>query len=462
MADIRDQITGAVAQLKSSLEERESELLSQLYKIEDAAAKEKPCGTVTDRHTKKAVFTWDHALEETCKSFGHVCFSSVCASRCTAVGDGVRRATVDEAAVVSVRLFNKDGTCCVDEVPVSLRLLDPHGEYGVRGEQQRREDNVVTFKYVPKEPGIWQLHVDVLDGRPISDSPFDVRVRRLLRQHFHPITSITNLARPMGLAISLSTGDLVVVENKGWSTISVYSQELKHIRSFASWGSGRGECKQPRGVCFDPDDNILVVDGENNRLHKFSPDGQLLQTVGSTGFGLLEFRSPVGVTCSPHGLVYVADRSNHRIQILRSSDLSFKSTFGRQGCGPGDLYNPWDVAVDTHGNVYVTDTGHSCVKKFTSHGEFIQQISSHGSRGEDLKCPTMICIDKNSYLYVTDRQSNKLSVFDPFGEFYMSVGIQGGSGADLGQFREPTGVAVRENGLVYVSELYNNRVQVLY
>ena len=74
----------------------------------------------------------------------------------------------------------------------------------------------------------------------------------------------------------------------------------------------------------------------------------------------------------------------------------------------------------------------------------------------------MICIDKNSYLYVTDRQSNKLSVFDPFGEFYISVGIQGGSGADLGQFREPTGVAVRENGLVYVSELYNNRVQVLY
>ena len=119
---------------------------------------------MTDRHTKKAVFTWDHALKETCKSFGHVCFSSVSASRCTAVGDGVRRATVDEAAVVSVRLFNKDGICCVDEVPVSLWLLDSHGEYGVRGEEQRREDNVVTFKYVQKEPGVWQLHVDVLNG----------------------------------------------------------------------------------------------------------------------------------------------------------------------------------------------------------------------------------------------------------------------------------------------------------
>ena len=116
MADhggIRDQVTGAVAKLKSSLDQRASELLSQLDKIEDAAAKEKPSGTVTD---KKAVFTWDHALEETCKSFGHVCFSSVSASRCTAVGDGVRRATVDEAAVVSVRLFNKDGTWCVDRV----------------------------------------------------------------------------------------------------------------------------------------------------------------------------------------------------------------------------------------------------------------------------------------------------------------------------------------------------------
>ena len=33
----------------------------------------------------------------------------------------------------------------------------------MRGEEQRREDNVVMFKYVPKEPGVWQLHVDVLN-----------------------------------------------------------------------------------------------------------------------------------------------------------------------------------------------------------------------------------------------------------------------------------------------------------
>ena len=74
----------------------------------------------------------------------------------------------------------------------------------------------------------------------------------------------------------------------------------------------------------------------------------------------------------------------------------------------------------------------------------------------------MISIDANDFLYVTDRKSQKLNIYDSFGEFHRSIGIQGGCGNDLGQFKEPIGVAVSKTGRVYVSEIGNNRVQVLY
>ena len=169
-----------------------------------------------------------------------------------------------------------------------------------------------------------------------------------------------------------------------------------------------------------------------------------------------------GVACSQSGLVYVADRNNHRIQILHSSDLSFLKMFGQQGCGPSDLCNPWDVGVDSQGFVYVVDAGHSCIKKFSSHGEFKLQIGTYGNKADELICPLMIAIDANDFLYVTDRTSQKLNIYDSFGQFYLSIGVQGGCGNDLGQFKEPIGVAVSKTGHVYVSEVGNNRVQVLY
>ena len=461
---VRKDITKTVDGLKLALERRAAELLDRVNQIETADTEEENNRSVAltqqRKPEKELVFAYDDALEEACKSFGQVCATCVSPGNCIASGEGVSEATVDEAAVVTVHLFNENGSRCMEDVLVSVHLLDALGECGAKGVRETKENNLHTFKYFPKEPGMWQLHVRVRDSN-IRGSPFSVRVERPLHLRCNPRGVINRLSRPMGLTVGAS-GELVVVENRGYSTISVYTPNLEWSHSFASWGTGEGQCQQPRGVCFDTEGNILVVDGENHRLHKFSPTGKLLKTVGSHGFGPLQFLSPTGITCSPSGLVYVADRNNHRIQILRSNDLSFLFSFGRKGCGPGDLCLPWDVAIDSQGSVYVTDTGHSCVKKFASHGEFKLQISRYGKSEDELVCPMMLCIDSNDFVYVTDRLSNKLSVFDSSGQFRLTLGIQGGSGADLGQIREPAGVAVGLEGQVYVSELHNNRVQVFY
>ncbi len=46
---------------------------------------------------------------------------------------------------------------------------------------------------------------------------------------------------------------------------------------------------------MDGDDNILVVDSNNYRIQKFTPDRKFIAAVGKEGSKHLEFNRPLGV-----------------------------------------------------------------------------------------------------------------------------------------------------------------------
>jgi len=71
----------------------------------------------------------------------------------------------------------------------------------------------------------------------------------------------------------------------------------------------------PTNVALSQSEEIYVSDGyANARVHKFSPDGELLLSWGSPGNGPGEFWVPHGIAVDSHGTVYVADRENSRVQ----------------------------------------------------------------------------------------------------------------------------------------------------
>src|SRR5436853_215878 len=63
--------------------------------------------------------------------------------------------------------------------------------------------------------------------------------------------------------------------------------------------------------------DIYVADGYGNaRVHRFAPDGKLLQFWGEPGSEPGQFQVVHGIAVDPAGIVYVADRENSRIQLF--------------------------------------------------------------------------------------------------------------------------------------------------
>jgi DNA-binding beta-propeller fold protein YncE len=85
-------------------------------------------------------------------------------------------------------------------------------------------------------------------------------------------------------------------------------------------GDGPGQLDSPTAVVVAPDGAIFVTDGHepesNNRVLKFSPQGQFLTSWGGTGTGPGQFRVPHAIAIDSQGRVIVADRDNARLQVF--------------------------------------------------------------------------------------------------------------------------------------------------
>jgi sugar lactone lactonase YvrE len=92
-------------------------------------------------------------------------------------------------------------------------------------------------------------------------------------------------------------------------------------------GSEPGYLNQPNDVITGPDGSIYVADGHNGqnanpaegstgRIIKFSPEGEYLMEWGQIGVRHGEFRTPHALAWDSRGRLWVADRGNHRIEIF--------------------------------------------------------------------------------------------------------------------------------------------------
>ena len=119
-------------------------------------------------------------------------------------------------------------------------------------------------------------------------------------------------------------------------------------------------------------------------------------------------------------------------------------------------------AVDASGNIYVADSSNGRLRVFAPDGRELGGVA-RGARAGDLGLPRGLAIDDQGRVYVVDVTAHQVQIYKVLGAgdrqpaYVARFGVQGsGDGA----FQYPNGVAVDTHGHVFVTDMANNRVQV--
>jgi DNA-binding beta-propeller fold protein YncE len=180
---------------------------------------------------------------------------------------------------------------------------------------------------------------------------------------------------------------------------------------------------------------------------------RMLTGESRTGEGL---GKPYGVAVY-HGRVYVSDTALHAVVVF---DIPGQRFFKIGDDDPGKLAMPIGLDVDGKGNLYVVDSAAKQVQVYDKDGNFLRTLA--GSKWF-LK-PSGIAVDaEGKRVYVVDtggvtNEEHRIRVFDgPTGAHVLDIGKRG---TGNGEFNLPRDVVVGLDGLIYVVDGGNFRVQV--
>jgi hypothetical protein len=234
-------------------------------------------------------------------------------------------------------------------------------------------------------------------------SHIDVPAYEVVRD-WAKIPSAWDLVEVPGLAIN--SKDRLFAFTRGEPSVVVFD---RNGRVLDAWGTGK--FRRPHAACIGPDDCLYCVDDFAHAIHKYTADGTLLATIGpagapsETGYLPDDFLSvkrggppynlPTSIAFSPSAEIYITDGyGNSRVHKF-SPDGDLLCSWGEPGSRPGEFRLPHGIAVDRRGRVYVGDRMNSRIQVFTSTGEFLTQWN-------DVYQPNDISIDGGDRVFVAE------------------------------------------------------------
>lgn len=217
-----------------------------------------------------------------------------------------------------------------------------------------------------------------------------------------------------------------------------------------------GALQAPFGVAADAT-GVYVADTYNNRLVKLTDAGaQLWQA--TTCFGTAISR-PRGVGQAADGSILVADTDNHRVLRLAAVDGACLQSMGGFGSAAGKLKRPQAVIGDGVGGVYVADLGNNRVQHLDATGASLAMTTTGvGSAPGQLRSMDCLYLDGDD-VGVCDTFQYRITVFTDNGATLDHTATIGGTPPAGGGFNQPFGVAYAPDGALYVSDMFNHRMQ---
>jgi DNA-binding beta-propeller fold protein YncE len=165
------------------------------------------------------------------------------------------------------------------------------------------------------------------------------------------------------------------------------------------------------------------------------------------------YPSLVGICAVRSEGLYFTDSRLNKILILSDDGKQIKILNDSIS-----LERPTGIAYsEVRDEVFVVETGAHCISVFDRSGIKKKTIGSRGIGPLEFNFPTYIWIDRNGLIYIVDSMNFRVQILSPEGNFINSFGKQGDA---TGFFARPRGIATDSVGNVYIADALFNVIQV--
>ena len=186
------------------------------------------------------------------------------------------------------------------------------------------------------------------------------------------------------------------------------------------------------------------------------PPYSLTLAWGEKGSAPGQLNDPTGVAVTDTE-VFVSDARNGRIQVFDHQG-HFKRKFGTPGDGIGELGRPMNLTIHND-KLYVPEYMNDRIQVFSLAGEPLRAIGSPGKGPGQFNAPAGVAVADNGDLFVVDFYNHRVQHLKADGSFVKQWGTTGKTGRGVREFTYPTDVALGKDGMLYVADGYGNRVQ---
>ncbi len=206
---------------------------------------------------------------------------------------------------------------------------------------------------------------------------------------------------------------------------------------------------QPTDMAVRDDGRVYVLDGANNRVVVFMPNGEVDFIFDG---GKESLAGAMGIAIANHR-VYIADSGHHRIVVFNLRGELIKSL-------PlaGELL-PEPVALSITDDVVTWSDrrNHKICRSDINTGETLHCWGKRGERKGDFQFPFQLKPDRDGYFHVVDILNGRVQIFNHRGRYFSQVGR---FGLEIGEFYRPNGLAFFRDKYLLVSDAYRGTVSV--
>ncbi len=212
----------------------------------------------------------------------------------------------------------------------------------------------------------------------------------------------------------------------------------------------------PSGVAVDSKGKVYIADSKVRAIFIVDTETGDYEMIKNGSDA--RFQWMTGLAIDDSDRLFIADSGMKRILIMDSKRKP-------EGQITKGLQDPGGLAIDNENRIlYVTDAEQDLVLAYNADPPYqlIRKIGKEGTKhtsrvpGEFAK-PTYCAVDQDGNLYVSDTWNDRIEIFDADGNFIRTFGK---AGDGPGYFARPKGIAIDSDGHVWVADAMQDRVQV--